>query len=126
MKITPEQLKAVQEALPDNDVLFSGESHFDFMVGQEHHVTDSQTGAAIFCDLLKRAVLAIHKDDVQVVSLMVSCGKELNGSHDWRVSITLWSPNISSRFGAVSSANAPTELQAWVLAVTELAGRLGE
>ena len=112
MKITPEQLKAVCWALSGTTLCMAGDNHFAFYVGPRAYVTDSDAGAAIFCDLLKRAVRA--KDEVVWV-------ESTSFQKDAYVKIRVCDP-----LETIKTDLAPTELEAWVLAVTELAGRTGK
>ena len=123
MKITPEQLKAVQGLLPGYEIqemtvpgYAPGDEGYYLDItalsnGKGHDTLDSE-GAAIFCDLLKRAVLA--KDEVVWV-------ESTSFQKDAYVKIRVCDP-----LETIKTDLAPTELEAWILAVTELAGRLGK
>ena len=115
MKITPEQLKAVCWALSGTTLCMAGDNHFAFYVGPRAYVTDSDAGAAIFCDLLKRAVLA--QKDVFGVSVRTDKSGQTFIEFDAVAESWQWQ---------LIAVDRSDELQAWVLAIEELAGRLGK
>ena len=114
MKITPEQLKAVQDLLPDNEAAV-GDGYLVFYIRGESFFTDDERDAAIFCDLLERACEA-KRISFRLTSPQGSC-------RNW--DLELW-PDNSELVDDIFLESAPTKLEAWVLAVTELHGRFGK
>lgn len=116
MKITEKQLEALQGLLPDNDVTDNEVGGLEFVVGSDKagFRTDCcDIDRAIFCDLLKRAVL-----DIGEVSFV-----KVRTSRDWCTVDLLDYDNSGFDKTIVNSDEAPTELEAWILAVEQLHGR---
>ena len=108
MKITDEQLEALQWLLPDNDVNDRVNNAIAFDYQGKVFATSSQESAAIFCDLLKRAVL--ENDSIFKAVTHAYLKKSI--------------VHICCMNGTEARGKGDTELEAWILAVTELHGRM--
>ena len=112
MNITQEQLEALRWLLPQTYISLDRDGNILFDVESSIYKTLSHEKAAIFCDLLKRAVLAKDVETTDVRTFRECCF----------IRLVMKDGLVASFIDAQSN----TELEAWILAVTELHGRMGK